>query len=124
MNVSQSNLYEVLDAFQISAYVGEGCFEIKDKVKIDNGYIKAELTIKGLYIHETKNSLYAIMRIGDLGIIVKSGGAALRRVTLLDLSEAIAEGYVEIEDYVGLLTALDYDQWKTNYVVGDYQLKC
>jgi len=121
MNVSQSNLYEVLDAFQISAYVGEGVFEIKDKVKIDNGYIQADLKIEGLYIHETMNSLYAIMRIGNLGIICKAGGAQLRRVTLLDLAMAPADGYVEIEDYVGLLTALDFDQWKSKYVVGDYK---
>jgi hypothetical protein len=121
MNVSQSNLYEILDALQVSAYVGEGCFEIKEKLRVDNGYIEADIKITGLYIHETQNSMYAIMRIGDLGLVIKSGGAQLRRVTLLDLTIAPVDGYIEIEDYVGLLTSLDHDQWKSTFVVGDYK---
>lgn len=111
MNISQANLYEVLDAFQINARVGGGVFDIKSPIHIDNDFIDVEIRIEGLSVIETAKSLYAIMKIGDLGIVAASREAKLYKVCLFDASHETAQGYLKSKDWNSLLTHLGEHKW-------------
>ncbi len=117
MNLSQSNLYEILDALQVDAVVGENIFNIKQTIRVDNGYIDAHLKIEGLHIKETATSLYAILAIGDLGIVMKAKKAVLSRITLIDFKDSVAGNYRKCGDYTALLTHLDQCKWKSGFVL-------
>lgn len=123
MNVSQSNLYEILDAFAIKVKVGEGVFEIKDRLEIDNGVIHAKLKIEPLHIHESTNSMYMLMRIGDLGIVAKARKSAIASVCLFDISHPVPEFYVAGGDWTALLTHMSKDDWK-NAWIAEYITLC
>lgn len=119
MNISQSNLFEVLDAFQVSARVGKGMFTILDPVFVDNGHIKAALELDGIYIYENDHSMYCLLKMGELGIICKSKYAKLIRVVLLDFTHEIPKMYLDVKDYTALLTHLTEDKWLSDFVLGD-----
>lgn len=119
MNVSQANLYEILDAFQIHAMVGEGVFDIKNGIKLNNGTVKANVNVTGLHLKETETSMYAVMSIGDLIIIAKAKNGSMDRVTLVDARYPVVDGYLGIKDYTALLIHLSHEQWKCDFVIGD-----
>jgi hypothetical protein len=117
MNISQANLYEVLDAFCIDAKVGKGVFKITKDVHIDNGYIDVSIRFHGLHIRETVNGLYAIMRVGDLGIIAISKSAELKSVCIFDFKHPTADAYHQTEDWNALLNHLSEDEWRSEFVI-------
>lgn len=117
MNNSQANLYEVLDAFGVDCKAGKGVFDILTPSHLQNGVLDIQLKIKGLYLRETEKSLYAIMSIGDLGIIAKARDAALRSFCLLDFTHPIAEFYLSTKDFNALLQHLENDKWKSEFVL-------
>ncbi len=118
MNVSQANLYEILDAFQISAKVGKGgVFKIMTPIIINNDFIKAEVRIQGLHIFESDKQMYAVMHIGDLGIIAHANDGALMKICLIDFAEADAKSYFDSKDFDALLTHLVENKWQTDFVI-------
>lgn len=122
MNISQANLYEVLDAFCVSATVGvkntgKVVFAINSEMHIENGYIDVSIRVQGLHIRETTNSLYAIMRIGDLGIIGIAKSAEFKSVCLFDFSHPVADAYYMTLDWNALLQHLSEDNWHSEFVV-------
>jgi len=118
MNVSQANLYEVLDAFKINAKVGKGgVFKILTPIIINNDYVKAEVRIMGLHIYESDLNMYVIMHIGDLGIIAHAGNGCLKKICLIDFSDPIAREYFDSKDFDALLTHLVEGKWKSDFVI-------
>lgn len=118
MNISQANLYEILDAFQINAKVGKGgVFKILTPIIINNDFITAEVRIQGLHIFEMLKTLYAIMHIGDLGIIAHADDGILKKICLIDFNEADAKSYFDSKDFNALLTHLVENKWKTDFVI-------
>jgi len=118
MNISQANLYEILDAFQINAKVGTGgVFKILTPIIINNDFIKAEVRIQGLYLFESDLNMYAVMQIGDLGIIAHAGDGALKKICLIDFAAADAKSYLDSKDFDALLTHLVEGKWKSDFVI-------
>lgn len=118
MNISQANLYEILDAFQISAKVGTGgVFKILTPIIINTDWISAEVRIQGLYIFESDKNMYAIMQIGDLGIIAHASDGVLKKICLIDFAAADAKSYLDSKDFDALLTHLVENKWNTDFVV-------
>lgn len=118
MNISQANLYEILDAFQINAKVGKnGVFKILNPLIIKTDFVKAEVRIQGLYIFESDLMMYAVMHIGDLGIIGHASNGSLRKICLIDFSNTTAKGYFDSEDFDALLTHLTQDKWESDFVI-------
>ena len=117
MNISQANLYEVLDAFAIDATVGNGVFTIHKDIHIDNGVIDVNLRVEGLHIRETNTGLYALMKIGDLGIVAISRAAEFSKVCLIDFSHPIAASYFALRDFDALLNHLSEEAWRPDFVI-------
>lgn len=118
MNISQANLYEILDAFQINAKVGKGgVFKILNPIIIQNDYIDAEIRIQGLYIFESDRNMYAVMQIGDLGIIAHAGEGALKKICLIDFTARFAKSYLDSKDFDALLTHLVEGKWESDFVI-------
>lgn len=118
MNISQANLYEILDAFQINAKVGKGgVFKILTPIIINNDYIDAEIRIQGVYIFESDKNMYAIMKIGDLGIIAHASDGVLKKIVLIDFSEYVPKSYLDSKDFDALLNHLVEGQWKSDFVI-------
>jgi hypothetical protein len=115
MNISQANLYEVLDAFQINAKVGGKVFEVKSPIHIDNGVVDVELRVEGLSIYETNTGLYAIMKIGDLGIVAIAKNAKFEKICLFDFAHGTAQHYLKSKDWEMLLTHLSESKWKPEF---------
>ncbi len=121
MSLSSSNLYAILDAFQVDALVGLNTFEITTSMTIHNDKAQMQLNAKGLYLHETSISMYAIMAIGELGLVAKSSHGVLRRVVLLDLRDDTVKGYLQSKDFKALLTDLVESKWESEFVVVDVE---
>jgi hypothetical protein len=118
MNISQANLYEILDAFQINAKVGTGgVFKILTPIIINNDFISAEVRIQGLYIFESDKNMYAVMHISDLGIIAHASDGVLKKICLIDFADPTAKGYFDSKDFDALLTHLVENKWETDFVV-------
>jgi len=118
MNESQANLYEILDAFQINAKVGEGgVFKILTPIRINNDFISAEVRIQGLHIFESDKNMYAVMHIGDLGLIAHAGECVLKKICLIDFADPTAKGYFDSKDFDALLTHLVEGKWKSDFVI-------
>jgi len=118
MNISQANLYEILDAFQINAKVGKGgVFKILNPIIINNEFITAEVRIQGLYIFESDLNMYAIMQIGDLGIIAHASDGALKKICLIDFAAHVTKSYLDSKDFDALLTHLVEGKWKSDFVI-------
>ncbi len=118
MNISQANLYEILDAFQINAKVGKGgVFKILTPIIINNDFISAEVRIEGIYIWESDKNMYAIMQIGDLGIISHASDGALKKICLIDFAAADAKSYLDSKDFDALLTHLVEGKWESDFVI-------
>lgn len=121
MNISQANLYEIIDAFSIRVRAGEGVFEIKERIEISNDEIYAQLDIEGLHLLETPDApgplcMYAIMRIGDLGIIAIANNGRLDRICLFDAAHPIPQFYLNGKDFPALLTHMQKDNWKSTFI--------
>ncbi len=118
MNISQANLYEILDAFEINAKVGEnGVFKILNPLIIKTDFVKAEVRIQGLYIFESDMMMYAVMHISDLGIIAHASNGSLKKICLIDFSNPTAKGYFDSKDFDALLTHLTQDKWESDFVI-------
>ena len=115
MNISQANLYEVLEAFQINARVGGGVFEVKSPIHIDNDFIDVSIRVEGLSVIETTTGLYAIMKIGDLGIVAVSKEAKFDKVCLFDFAHEASAGYLKSKDWNSLLTHLGENKWMPEF---------
>lgn len=103
MNILQSNLYEILDALQINAQVGEGVFNITTGIKIDNGYVKVNFKPEAVFITETKQSTFVILRIGNLGLIAVATKGFMARLYTLDFAHPDAIEYIQTKDYNAML---------------------
>jgi len=118
VNISQANLYEILDAFEINAKVGEnGVFKILNPLIIKTDFVKAEVRIQGLYIFESDMMMYAVMHISDLGIIAHASNGSLKKICLIDFSNPTAKGYFDSKDFDALLTHLTQDKWESDFVI-------
>lgn len=118
MNISQANLYEILDAFQINAKVGTGgVFKILTPIIINTDWISAEVRIQGIYIWESDKNMYAIMQIGDLGIISHASDGTLKKICLIDFAAADAKSYLDSKDFDALLTHLVEGKWESDFVI-------
>lgn len=116
MNNSQMNLYEIIDALGVSVKVGEGVFEIADRLTIENDRIYAQVDIDGVYLHETARSMWALMKIEDLGIVAKATDGSLVSFCFFDLSHDTPAGYMAVKDYKALLTHMGNDNWKNEFI--------
>lgn len=122
MNKSQANLYEILDAFGIAAKVGKDTFDIPKSLPFNNGIIDVNLKIEGLYIYECLGTtMYALMRIGDLGILAKAKDCAFAKVMLLNLADPVAKFYIDSEDYPALMNHMNQDKWKSDFIVESFE---
>jgi len=118
VNISQANLYEILDAFEINAKVGKnGVFKILNPLIIKTDFVKAEVRIQGLYIFESDMMMYAVMHISDLGIIAHASNGSLKKICLIDFSNPTAKGYFDSKDFDALLTHLTQDKWESDFVI-------
>lgn len=104
MNVSQANLYEILDCLQINAIVGESGITVKNKIQIVNKNMTVEAKLIGVFIFETKTSMWVLVRLGDLGMLIKANSAILRTITLVDLADDTVTEYMKSKDYKAFLT--------------------
>ena len=116
MNVSQQNLYEIIDALGVRVNVGQGVFEINQRLEIENDKIYAQVDIEGVYMHETARSMWALMKIGDLGIVAKASNGDLVSFCFFDLSHEVPASYMQTKDYKALLTHMGNDNWKNDWI--------